>query len=470
LGQQTLVEILGTLSGAMVAAAMMLGILRLPEFSPVRRYVSTIVALRFAGALARYLIIVGYYGGRGDALRYHEAGAVYRAAALDGDFSGWSLESWSGTHAIELANAVIGAPAFGAVIGEFFIFSALGFVGLALCVVALRRSAPTLPGRPMILVMMCWPSLVFWPSSIGKEAVLLVSVGLLAVGLTSSTRRWGMVVAALALAFAIRPHVAALEAISIVIFDTLSIQRRRGVVVLRLAVSAIVAAWVVVQGAAQLGVDATEFETVTEEIQYRSNNTDRGGSTLGTRVVGVAALPVGIFNVLFRPLPFEANGLTMLIAAVEVLVLWGAMWRARRTVVQVVRRWRSIPFLVLGAGFGTMWASLIGVTFVNMGILARQRTLMMPFLVGVLALALALKARQNARRRGHGTGLAPVPARGHGRTTASLDVGTSVDRDGKNTHRIRGWSMGPTRAEPDPRRRAGHEPWDGASGECVDVE
>jgi hypothetical protein len=279
-----------------------------------------------------------------------------------------------------------------------------------------------------------------------------------------------MVVAALALAFAIRPHVAALEAISIVIFDTLSIQRRRGVVVLRLAVSAIVAAWVVVQGAAQLGVDATEFETVTEEIQYRSNNTDRGGSTLGTRVVGVAALPVGIFNVLFRPLPFEANGLTMLIAAVEVLVLWGAMWRARRTVVQVVRRWRSIPFLVLGAGFGTMWASLIGVTFVNMGILARQRTLMMPFLVGVLALALALKARQNARRRGHGTGLAPVPARGHGRTTASLDVGTSVDRDGKNTHRIRGWSMGPTRAEPDPRRRAGHEPWDGASGECVDPE
>ncbi len=411
----------------MVATAMMLGILRLPDFGPVRRHVAAIVGLRFAGGLARYLIIVGYYGGRGDALRYHEAGSFYRAAALDGDFSGWSLETWSGTHAIDLANAVLGAPALGAVIGEFLIFSALGFVGLALCVVALRRAAPTLPGRPMILTMLCWPSLVFWPSSIGKEAVLLVSVGLLAVGLASSTRRWWMVLAALAIAFAIRPHVAALEAISIVIFDTLATQRRRGIVVLRLAVSALVAAWVVVQGAAQLGVDATELETVTDEIQYRSNNTDRGGSTLGTRAVGVAALPVGLFNVLFRPLPFEANGLTMLIAAVEVLVLWGMMWRSRRTVVLVVRRWRSIPFLVLGAGFGTMWASLIGVTFVNMGILARQRTLMMPFLVGVLALALALEARQKARRRGHGPGLAPVPARGHGRRMASVDVSTPVD-------------------------------------------
>jgi hypothetical protein len=398
------VEVVGAILGAVVAAGMMLAALRLPELGVVRRDAAGLVALRFLGALMRYGIIVGYYGGRGDALRYHAAGIALRADAFEGRWGTWWTGAWSGTHALEMATAVVGAPALGSIFGEFFIFAGLGFVGLALCVVALRRSAPTLPGRPIALVMLCWPSLVFWPSSIGKESVLLVSVGLLAVAVAGPTRQWTLVAAALAVGFAIRPHVAGLEAIGVFVLDTVSKQRRRGVVVVRFAISAALAAWIVVQGAAQLGVDATEFETVTAEIQYRSNNTDRGGSSLGGRTVGVVALPVGLFNVLFRPLPFEANGPTMLIAAVEVVVLWVMMWRARRAARRVLVRWRQVPFLVLGAGFATLWAALIGVTFVNMGILARQRTLSMPFLVGVLALALALENRDHAERIGRERG------------------------------------------------------------------
>ncbi len=413
-------ETLGALIAAVIAAGVMLVFFRAPELACVRPYAAGVVALRFAGALARYGIIIGYYGGRGDALRYHTAGVDLRNEALAGRWSGWATEHWSGTHALEMTNAVVGAPALGSVIGEFFLFTALGFVGLALCVIALRRSAPALPGRPVALVMLCWPSLVFWPSSIGKEAVILVSVGLMCVALADGSRRWGLVVLALVLGFAVRPHVAGLEGVGLFLFDTLSRQRRRGVVVVRLLVSAVVAGFIVVQGAEQLGVDPTELESVTTEIQYRSNNTDRGGSSLGGHAVGVAAVPIGLFNVLFRPLPFEANGLTMFIAAVEVALFWSMIFRSRRAVRRVLRQWRKLPFLLFGAGFGGLWATLIGLTFVNMGILARQRTLMMPFLVAVLALAMAVEERDRMgadaerRRRPQRQRVAPATRRRQG--------------------------------------------------------
>lgn len=391
-------EIAGLFIATLVASGIMLAALQFRELEVVRRYAGLLLGLRFLGAIARYGVIVGYYG-RGDALRYHDVGVQLREEAFEGNWSNWWTEAWSGTHAIEVANAVVGAPALGSAVGEFFLFSSLGFFGLALCVVALRRSAPALPGRPLALVLLCWPSLLFWPASVGKESVLLVSVGMLAVSVSGATRRWGLAGAALALAFAIRPHVAGLEALGLFLFDTLTRHQRRGVVLLRLAISAVVAAFLIVQGAAQLGVDATEIDSVTSEIQYRSDNTNRGGSSLGSRAVGLEQLPVGLFSVLFRPLPFEANGPTMLIAAVEVVVLWTMMWRFRRAAARVLRAWRTLPFLLIGAGFGGLWAALIGVTFVNMGILARQRTLMMPFLVGVLALAVALEARDRERAR-----------------------------------------------------------------------
>lgn len=392
-------QAIGVVTGALCSLVLMVAAMRLPELAVVARDAALVIGLRFAGALARYGLIVGYYRGHGDALRYHEEAGYLRDSALQWDWSGWLDTQWSGTHAIELANAVVGLPALGSVIGEFFIFAALGFVGLCLCVAALRRSVPQLPGRPLALVILCWPSLVFWPSSIGKEAVILLAIGGMALAVAPPRRSWAAILSSLLLAFAIRPHVAGLLAVSLFAFDTISTQRKTSVTVTRLAVSLAVSLAFVWQGATALGVDPTEIDTIAEELQYRSSNTDRGGSSMGTKVVGIAAIPLGILNVLFRPLPFEANGPTMLIAAVENLVFWGAIWRFRRGVRQVVKNWRRISFLRFGVFFGTLWAALIGVTFVNMGILARQRTLMMPFLVGLLAIAVSLAARDKLRSR-----------------------------------------------------------------------
>ena len=390
-------DLAGAVFGMGFAVAAMLAVFRFKELECVWRDVALLIALRLGGALARYAIIVAYYDGAGDAFRYHSAGEFLRDRTFDGDFSLWTTEGWNGTRGLEWATAVLGVPALGSIIGEFFLFSAVGFVGLAMCVVALRRSTPGLPGRPLALVMFCWPSLVFWPSSIGKESMVLLALGMISIAIIGERRNWALLGLSMMLAFLIRPHVAGLLGVGLVMFDTLDKQLKRSAVLLRLTVSSLVAVWLVIQGAATIGVDATVLDSVTEEIQYRSNNTNRGGSSMGARNIDAVSLPLGLFNVLFRPLPFEARGPTMAIAAIEVFVFWAWMWKSRRAVGHTLRAWRRNRYLVFGMSFGLPYAALIGLTFVNMGILARQRVLMMPFLVGVLAVAVAQEARGRLR-------------------------------------------------------------------------
>ncbi len=96
-------------------------------------------------------------------------------------------------------------------LGGFLVFSFIGFWGLFLFHRAALIGFPEADQRRYALLVLFLPSLLFWPSSIGKEAVMLLSLGLCAYGSARILERlaggWLVLAAGLGLGYLVRPHV-----------------------------------------------------------------------------------------------------------------------------------------------------------------------------------------------------------------------------------------------------------------------
>jgi hypothetical protein len=124
----------------------------------------------------------------------------------------------------------------------------------------------------------------------------------------------------------------------------------------------------------------------------------------------LAFVPLAVFGVLFRPLPFEINGLTSAMNAVEATALLVAA-----IVIVTRRRWKVLAARVLShpelafCVVLTLTAAVgIGLTTTNLGTLSRYRMPVMPFFA-FLVMTLVTRERP-ARRRSSDVPL-PGPSR-----------------------------------------------------------
>jgi hypothetical protein len=81
----------------------------------------------------------------------------------------------------------------------------------------------------------------------------------------------------------------------------------------------------------------------------------------------------------FRPFPWEAGGLLPAVAALEGIALAGILFLNRRAIFAGLRQWRSNGMVILAVG-SFLSISVILSALSNFGLLARQRTQVLPFL------------------------------------------------------------------------------------------
>jgi hypothetical protein len=129
------------------------------------------------------------------------------------------------------------------------------------------------------------------------------------------------------------------------------------------------------------GADQKSVSTVFKETQRRSS---QGHSEFGTTIVNSPAdIPRATFSTLFRPFPWEAHNALALATALEGSYLFYLLVNRARGVVTAVKLARRRAFLglcvIYVVAFGTAF-SAVG----NFGILARQRTLVLPALLALL--------------------------------------------------------------------------------------
>jgi hypothetical protein len=355
---------------------------------------------KMAFSLVRYWVIFIAYSGEADAARYDSDGWLYAQKVRAGNW----IPAIRSIDDVEDATrriikvtgyiyTVTGRSKFGA----FFLFSWLAFWGAVLFLRGAKRAFPELDHRRFTYLMMFFPSLLFWPSSIGKDAVMIFLLGVVFYGagllLGPRARLVGVLpfVAGMSGMVLIRAHVAAMAALAVVVatgFATLGGTRAEKVSIRGRMVR--IVALLVMVGAATVAVTQTS-RFFTQEAGEATSTEGAMELTLERTMIGNSAfqpvlvttpalLPAGTLSVLFRPLPWEARNVGNLIAAGESLLLLAlVVVSVKRLRYWPASAWRR-PILIFAAVYTLMFVvafSSIG----NGGILARQRVQLLPFVL-----------------------------------------------------------------------------------------
>lgn len=357
-------------------------------------------------ALVRYFFIYAIYKGSADAGRYHEAGVTFSNRFRDGQpihpipiMEGFPVESQRIGDVTGVLYLITGPSAY----AGFFVFSWLCFWGQVLIARAFKIAVPEGDYRRYTILVLFLPSLLFWPASIGKEALMIFCLGVIVYGgallLGPKPQLKGGLyfVGGVVLVLLVRPHVALMSlgglAVAMAVGSLASSNMTvrlgaRGRVVRLVALAALlalsgVAVSVAGQSFAEKDGPGTDAGSALEKALTQSST---GNSEFQpVAVTGPAKVPAGVVSVLFRPFPWEARNPNSLLAAGEsliLLVLVAMSWRRLATFPKMaVRR----PFLVFCLVY--VLAFSIGFSFLaNFGILARQRVQVLPIVLVFLAL------------------------------------------------------------------------------------
>jgi hypothetical protein len=412
--------------------------------APLTRLILVAFGLKMLSSFVRYFFTVDVYG-TGDALRYDKVGAEIANDVHGGRIPlSDMVPSGTGTAFVEDLTGLIYTVTGPSRLGGFLVFSWLSFFGLVLFHRAALRGLPEGDQRRYAILVLFLPSLLFWPSSIGKEALMVLALGACAYGAARVLERqaagWLPLGLGLGLAYLVRPHV------PIVVLAALAVSflfrrtgRRKpifGPAARLMVVGVMVGAMAFVLGqaverfiprdsapvssqgagvasdpAAQDGPSAVDDISVL--LNRATGGTDEGDSLIDRPLPNnPLEYPAAAFTVLFRPTLIEISSATIAIAALEttvLLALFIASWKRLRNVPAMAFRRPYVLFCIVYTGvFAFAWSS-----FSNLGALSRQRVQVWPFVLLLLAIPVVLeKATQRQREQRHRSRLRPSPATG----------------------------------------------------------
>ncbi len=362
--------------------------------------------VKLGGALARYWVGFEAYEGGIDAGRYHEFAADAAGKVWSGEESFITILPHStGTEFLDHFTAFVYTLTGASQLAGFVTFAFLGYLGTIFIVKAAVIAIPSLAARRYAWMCVLFPSIVYWPSSIGKEAVVLLGLGVASYGIAAllTRGRWVssllIIGGGLGLAGLIRPHmagiwVAATVPALVVAFVKNSRSPNRGVtgrsvskvglllvlVVAGVGLSILAAATVRFLSPA-IDDEASTADSLTLILDETTRRTGQAGSNFTPPSVSSPMnWPYAVARTLTRPLPIEARGAAQLLSAAEMTALLGLFVLSRRRLANLPRMVVSNPYVMFVAS-ALFLTGLAYTSLANLGILARQKSLIMPFLV-----------------------------------------------------------------------------------------
>ncbi|MGI9119550.1 MAG: hypothetical protein ACR2G7_05420 [Acidimicrobiales bacterium] len=356
-----------------------------------------VVAKLVVGTLARYAVIFAVYGS-GDAQGYDGAGRIIAAGLRQGSLDLTAGGGSKGTQAVNIITGLVYTVIGPTKLGGFLVFSWLAFLGLFLIYRAYRLAVPHGDHHRYALLLFFLPTILFWPSSLGKEAWLTFALGVSIYGTARifARRKGGFIVLAVGMwaTAIVRPHLALLVFVGLAVGYLLRRSSARGS---RLSAGKIVGVvvllvvGVVVAGRFQSYFNLEELDSTSVEglLDRTAEQSTKGGSSYDavSAAQDPTAFPQAVLAVLFRPFPFEAGNVQALATSLEGVFLLSLFLSPRR-LASGARELLRTPFVAFSLTFTLLFVvafSAIG----NFGILARQRSLVYPLLIVLVTLPIA---------------------------------------------------------------------------------
>lgn len=351
------------------------------------------------GACARYALTFEVYEGRADAEGYHGSGARLAGAFWDGRLAEqmrFDAPELTGTPFINMVTGFFYAFTGPTKLGGFLIFAWLSFIGLFCFYKAAAVGFPEANLRRYAVLLFFMPTMLYWPSSLGKEAWICFTLGVATYGVALILRHQplGYPVAGLGLlGIAMpRPH------ITVLCFGSLMLAymfRRKawsdstmgpvgkvvGVVVL-LGVGG----FAVGQAASFFELDEVSSTSVTSVLDRANRQSGQGGSEYTpTPVTSPLDLPQATMAVLFRPYPWEAGSAQALVSSLEGTVLLVLVVASASRLARLPAFLFRVPYVAYCIAFTTMFVIAFS-SIANFGIMTRQRSQVLPIFLVLLAL------------------------------------------------------------------------------------
>ncbi|CAN5651732.1 hypothetical protein BH10ACT1_BH10ACT1_07950 [soil metagenome] len=362
------------------------------------------LVLKLLCVFPRYAVNEGLYKGEADAGQYHNAGQVFYQNFHDGN--GFSLKGArienlpTETRTVGFITGILFLVTGTTYFGGYITFAWLCWIGLLCFFKAFRVAYPNAPPHLAAVLIFFLPSMLYWPSSIGKDAIMVLCIGVMTLGiariLTPSKPLRGLVllVPSAGVMIQVRPHLMLIAVVgvaaSMVARSSTEVRTAAAATSRILLLVAFVP--ILIFGLSRVdhlfgsSSDGNNF-TVSGALERTSDQTSIGGSAFETQPVkSPLDLPVATVSVLYRPFPFEVNSLPVLISSLEGTALLLGTLVAGRWIWRVGPAMRRHPFAAYCGAYVLAFVfafSNVG----NAGILARQRVQMFPVLMLLVAAA-----------------------------------------------------------------------------------
>jgi hypothetical protein len=348
----------------------------------------------YLGLLLRFLGAYFRLEAGADAVYYHRWGVRLAPEFRSLNFAVDTQQSVPGTGTVRYISGLVSVFTGTSIFAEFLVFTLIAFIGCVFFYMAFVTALPNGDHRRYALLIFLWPTMIYWPSSVGKEALMTLGVGIASYGAARLFKRkhGGVIplVAGLWFTLMVRPHIALVVVIAVGVAFIFTRRTGNSAAVTAgkvLAVIVLIVGGGIVVGrtAEFLEVENLGGEGLEQALSQTTYQTSQGGSEFTPiKAENPALLPGAVGTVLFRPFPFEAHNAESLFTSVEgaflVLLIIGSY-----------RRWRHLPRALLREAYvayslgATLLFCYLFSYVANFGILARQRTQVLPFLFVLLA-------------------------------------------------------------------------------------
>ena len=347
-----------------------------------------------------------------DATSYLNAGTLLVPQFRMWDFS--DLGKLSATRFIEVTTGLVLAVIGDTTLGAYVVYSWLAFVGLCFFYQAFRIAFPEGNLGRYRLLLFLWPSTLFWPSSVGKDAWMMAMLGMSVLGianlLVGRFRGFMWLGIGTVGCVIVRPHMSLIIAGAFAI--ALVLRRNRGTYTRLLAgpfgtfvlMTGIVLASLVLFAQTQsfFKLDSLDLESAQTVLDQTADQTAEGGSSFvppdPTTPVGYVE---GVATILLRPFPFELQPGLGTVASLEGVLMAGLIVASWRRVIRIPLMMLRNAYVAFAVAYSA--AFIFGFSsFSNFGILARERVQLFPVLFVLFALPSTPRLTRAERARAAG--------------------------------------------------------------------